>query len=134
MENLQEEVEVSYDVRSLTEDNTKLRLEVERLKEESSLALEEAKSLSGQLKMQQTMYSELNIDVLEGLPDTPTPRHIYMLEQMSRTSLMWISSNVVVQYLRIQIWTFQRRASWTPFNLSLGRTSTMPMWTPAHPT
>ena len=79
VENLQEEVEVSYDVRSLTEDNTKLRLEVERLKEESSLALEEAKSLSGQLKMQQTMYSELK--KMRGMSDQM--EHVEEIQRVS---------------------------------------------------
>ena len=79
VENLQEEVEVSYDVRSLTEDNTKLRLEVERLKEESSLALEEAKSLSGQVKMQQTMYSELK--KMRGMSDQM--EHVEEIQRVS---------------------------------------------------
>ena len=79
MENLQEEVEVSYDVRSLTEDNTKLRLEVERLEEELSQALEEAKSLSGQLKMQQTMYSELK--KMRGMSDQM--EHVEEIQRVS---------------------------------------------------
>ena len=69
---------MSYDVRSLAKDNNKLRLEVERLEEESGRAMEEARSLSGQLKMKQTMYNELK--KMRGIADQM--EHVEAIQQV----------------------------------------------------